>query len=120
MKYLLKILVIIIALGLFIASFGQGRASVGQIFGVNERGNNWGAYYDPEHAYFNDGYELINVREEPGTDADVVSYIKPLEGGFIQTCDEAHEWCFVDFGGEPHAGWVKMSALEESRLAYGQ
>lgn len=120
MKYLLKILVVIIVLGFFIASFGHGRASVGQIFGVKESSNDWDAYYDPERAYYNDGYELINIREKPGIGSDVVAYIKPLEGGFIQTCDEGHEWCFVDFGGEPHAGWVKMSALEESRLEYGQ
>ena len=121
MKHLLKTLIFVTVLGAFVTSLGHGRAAVDRISSFDTSySNNWHEKYDPDHAYYNDGYELVNIRAKPAIGSNVVGLIKPLEGGFVKTCDEDNKWCYVDFGGKPHAGWVKMSALEESVIQYGE
>lgn len=80
----------------------------------------WEEKYDAKTAYYNETSGLLNVRIGPGQDYRVIAYLKPREGGFIQSCNFDLGWCYMNFGGKPDAGWVDMRFLTQGQIEYTQ
>jgi hypothetical protein len=78
----------------------------------------WRNFYDPENAYYNNTNGLVNVRSGPSNKHKVIGYLKPQEGGFIQSCNFDLSFCYMKFGAAPEPGWVNMTYMKEGTVEY--
>jgi uncharacterized protein YraI len=58
---------------------------------------------------------LVNLRAGPGTDTAVLGELSPGQGGTIDICDAAQQWCRMAVDGGPVA-WVKMTLVGVRRI----
>jgi len=78
----------------------------------------WRDHLDEKNAYYNSNRGPLNVRTGPGNSYEVIGYLKPDKGGFIQKCNFDLRWCYLDFGSAPKSGWVDMQYLSEGKIEY--
>ncbi len=70
----------------------------------------WQSAFSPDVPYYNLSDEPVMAYTVPnGT--EVAGTVAPGGGGFIETCNEALDWCRVPFGEAGETGWVDMTAF---------
>lgn len=69
-------------------------------------GADWQTAFSPDVPYYNMATTPVAAYSEAGG-TEVVATIEPGAGGFIDTCNEALDWCALTLG-DGTVGWVEM------------
>ena len=78
----------------------------------------WDEHLDATAAYYNNTNGLVNVRSGPADTHKVHAYLKKNAGGFIEKCNFDLKYCYLNFGGQPEAGWVNMNYMQAGDAGY--
>ncbi|MEQ8658540.1 MAG: hypothetical protein RIC24_14660 [Hyphomicrobiales bacterium] len=70
----------------------------------------WQSTFSPDVPYYNLSEAPVTAYTEPNG-IEVAGTVAPGGGGFIETCNEALDWCLIPFGDNDETGWVDMTAF---------
>lgn len=70
----------------------------------------WQSAFSPDVPYYNLSEAPVTAYTE-ANGTEVAGTVAPGGGGFIETCNEALDWCLIPFGENGETGWVDMTAF---------